>query len=135
MDCVSEFGTLLFSVILASFLVENENILEVKTWTFWSKFTPILRTIGQWTFLRNIVCFLVARKSHLSGCFGFVPQHFGMWRGPMNGTLSFYECGFSGGDTQNSTICKRISSKFLHSQAAGMQKLQVWHIHAILLLE
>ena len=28
--------------------------------------------------------------------FGFLPQNFGRWRGPMNGTLSFYECRFSG---------------------------------------
>ena len=31
--------------------------------------------------------------------FGFLPQTYGRWWGPMNGTLSFYECRFSGGDT------------------------------------
>ena len=31
--------------------------------------------------------------------FGFLSQNFGRWRGPANGTLSFYECRFSGGDT------------------------------------
>ena len=30
--------------------------------------------------------------------FGFLPQKFGRWQGPMNGTLSFYECRFSGGE-------------------------------------
>ena len=31
--------------------------------------------------------------------FGFLPQNFWKWQGPTNGTLSFYECRFSGGDT------------------------------------
>ena len=25
--------------------------------------------------------------------FGYLPQNFGRWWGPMNGTFSFYECG------------------------------------------
>ena len=29
--------------------------------------------------------------------FGFLPRNCGRWWGPMNGTLSFYECRFSGG--------------------------------------
>ena len=28
--------------------------------------------------------------------FGFLPENFVRWRGPMNDTLSFYECRFSG---------------------------------------
>ena len=31
--------------------------------------------------------------------FVFLPQIFGRWWGPVNGTLSFYECRLSGGDT------------------------------------
>ena len=31
--------------------------------------------------------------------FGFLPQNFWKWQGPTNGTLSFCECRFSGGDT------------------------------------
>ena len=44
----------------------------------------------------------------------------------MNGTLSFYECRLSDGDTQrwwahpNPTCCNRIHLNFLHSQAVGM---------------
>ena len=46
----------------------------------------------------------------------------------MNGTLSFYECRFSSGDTMrwwahsNPILCKRICLNFLHSQTEGMQK-------------
>ena len=32
--------------------------------------------------------------------FDFLPQNFGEWQGPINGTLSLYECRLSGGDTQ-----------------------------------
>ena len=55
--------------------------------------------------------------------FGFLPQNFWRWQGPTNGTLSFYECRFSGGDTMrwwgqsNPKICKRIGLNLLHSQA------------------
>ena len=31
--------------------------------------------------------------------FGFLHQNFGRWQGSMNGTLSFYECRFSGENT------------------------------------
>ena len=31
--------------------------------------------------------------------FGFLLLNFGNWNGPMNGTLSFYECRISGGNT------------------------------------
>ena len=31
--------------------------------------------------------------------FGFLPQNIGRWPAPMNGTLAFYECKFSGGGT------------------------------------
>ena len=44
----------------------------------------------------------------------------------MNGTLSFYECRFSGGDTMKwygHSIWKRICLNFLRSQVAGTQKL------------
>ena len=30
----------------------------------------------------------------------FLPQNFRRWWGPTNGTLTFYECRFSGGDPQ-----------------------------------
>ena len=32
--------------------------------------------------------------------FGFLPENFERWQGPMNGTLAIYECRLSGGDTQ-----------------------------------
>ena len=37
--------------------------------------------------------------------FGFLPQNFGRCRGPTNGTLSFSECRFSGGDTMRRWVC------------------------------
>ena len=40
--------------------------------------------------------------------FGFLPQHFGRWWGPTDGTLSFYECWFSGGDTQTLPYAKEF---------------------------
>ena len=46
--------------------------------------------------------------------FGYLPQNFKWWWVPMNGTLSFYECRFSGGDTMkwwghsNPILCKRV---------------------------
>ena len=44
--------------------------------------------------------------------FGFLPQNFGSLRGPMIGTLSFYECRLSSGDTlrcySNPTCCNEI---------------------------
>ena len=43
---------------------------------------------------------LVARRVTLVVAFGFLPQNFGRWQGPTNVTLLFYECMFSGGDTQ-----------------------------------
>ena len=61
--------------------------------------------------------------------FGFLSPNFGRWWGPLNGTLAFYECRFSGGDTMrrwghsNLTLCKRIYFNFLRSQVAGTQKL------------
>ena len=33
--------------------------------------------------------------------FGFLVQNLGRWPGPTNGTLSIYECRFSGGDTMS----------------------------------
>ena len=54
--------------------------------------------------------------------FGFLPQTSGKYWGPMNGTLSFYEARFSGGDTErswghaNPTCCNRIHLNFLHSE-------------------
>ena len=59
---------------------------------------------------------------------GFLPQNFGRWYGPMNGTLLFYESGFSVGDTMrwwghaSPTVCKRICLNFLHLQAVGTKK-------------
>ena len=58
-----------------------------------------------------IHCWLV--RVTLVVAFGFLPQNFGMWWGPANGTLPFYECRFCGGDTMrwkrhsNPTLCKR----------------------------
>ena len=49
---------------------------------------------------------------------GFLAQNFGRWWGVMNGTLSFYECRFSGGDTMrwwghsNSTCAKEFFELF-----------------------
>ena len=46
--------------------------------------------------------------------FGYLLQNFERWWGPMNVTLSFYECRFSGGDAMrwwghwNPTLCKRV---------------------------
>ena len=45
--------------------------------------------------------------------FGFLPPNLVRLQGPTNGTLSFYECRFSSGDTMrwwgysNPTLCKR----------------------------
>ena len=50
-------------------------------------------------------------QSHLSGCFR--PRNVGRWRGPMNRTLSFYECRMSGGDTLS-------SGEFLSYTLCGM---------------
>ena len=33
--------------------------------------------------------------------FSFLPQIMGRWWGPTSGTLSFYECRLSGGDSEN----------------------------------
>ena len=63
--------------------------------------------------------------------FDFLLQNFGRWQGPMNDTLSFYECRFSGGDTMrwwgnsNPTSWKITCLNFLLSQAVGMHKLWV----------
>ena len=52
--------------------------------------------------------------------FGYLLQTFERWWGLMNGTLSFYECRFSGGETMSwwgqSTLCKGCLN-FLHSHA------------------
>ena len=32
--------------------------------------------------------------------FGFLPQNFGGWEGPINAILSFFYCTLSGGDIQ-----------------------------------
>ena len=47
--------------------------------------------------------------------FGFLPQNFGRWKGPMNGTLSFYECRLSGGELRDSgdTITPPVVIKFI----------------------
>ena len=37
-----------------------------------------------------------------------MPQNFGRWWGPMNGTLSFYEYRLSGGDTQGVGMLKHL---------------------------
>ena len=89
---------------------------------------------------------LVARSSHLSGCFRLLapifwglsgcfrllaPNFFGRWQGPMNGTMLQYEYRLSGRDTMkwwrhsNATLCNIIYLNILHSQAVGMQKLWV----------
>ena len=63
----------------------------------------------------------------LLAALGFLPQHYGRQLGPTNGTLSFYECRFSGGDTMRwrghstPTLHKRICFNFLHSQAVGIE--------------
>ena len=62
--------------------------------------------------------------------FGFLPQNFGRWWGPINSILSFYEYRFSDGDTiwwwgHSNTLCKRICLNILHCMAAGMYKLRV----------
>ena len=60
--------------------------------------------------------------------FGFLPQNFGRWWGPMNGTFSFYECRLNGGDTQKwlghsiPSCWNQIDLNFLHSQVVGMLK-------------
>ena len=54
--------------------------------------------------------------------FGFLPQNGGMWSGPMNGTLSFYECSWSSGNSMrwwrysNPTCYNPIYLKFVHSK-------------------
>ena len=40
--------------------------------------------------------------------FGFLPQNFGRWWEPTDGTLSFYECRFSGGNTQTRPRAKEF---------------------------
>ena len=51
--------------------------------------------------------------------FDFWPQNFGRGWGPMNVTLSFYECRLSGGETQrwwghsNPTYCNQICLTFI----------------------
>ena len=47
----------------------------------------------------NIKSYLVARRFHVSGYFGFFASKFGRWRAPII-ALSFYECRMSGGETQ-----------------------------------
>ena len=64
--------------------------------------------------------------------FGFLPQNLGRCYEPMNGTLSFYECRLSGGDTMrwwghsNPTCCNQICLNLLHSPVKGMLKHQSW---------
>ena len=65
-------------------------------------------------------------KSYIA-CFGFLPQIL-----RQNGTLSFYECRFSSGDTtrwykhSNPTLYKIICLNFLHTQLVpGTQKFWV----------
>ena len=59
---------------------------------------------------------------------GFLPQNFRRWQGSMNGTLSFYKCRLSSGDTQRwwghstPTCCNQIHLNFLHLEAVGMLK-------------
>ena len=61
--------------------------------------------------------------------FGLLPQNFGWWQGPPNGTLSFYECRLSGEDTQrwwehsSPSYCNQIHLNFLHSQRVDTKTL------------
>ena len=65
--------------------------------------------------------------------FGFLTQNFGMWWGHTIGTLLFYECRFSGGDTMrcwgdsNPTLCKRIWSFCTHRQQ-GCKNFRCQHL-------
>ena len=60
--------------------------------------------------------------------FFFLPQNFERWQGVINGTLSFYECKFSGGDSMmlwehsNPSLCARICLNSLFLQVEGMHK-------------
>ena len=60
--------------------------------------------------------------------FGFLVKKYGKrWR-HMNGTLSFYECRLSDGDTKrrghsNPTWCNQINLNFLHSEVVGCKNI------------
>ena len=47
----------------------------------------------------------------LVAVFSFLLKKFGRWQGPTIGTLSFYDCRLSGGDTQ-STCCNQRNLNF-----------------------
>ena len=74
---------------------------------------------------KNYFCFRSNIKEPLLVAFGILPKNFGRWRRPMNGTLEFYECRLSGGDTETPRavikfVTVRISSggKVRFSQAS-----------------
>ena len=51
--------------------------------------------------------------------FGFLPQNFGTWWGSVNGTLSFYECSLSAGDTQSLPILIKFVCTFCTDRQWG----------------
>ena len=66
--------------------------------------------------------------------FGFLPQNFGRWWGPMNGTFSFYECRLNGGDTQKwlghstPTCWNQIDLNFFTLTGGGNAKTLLSHL-------
>ena len=61
-------------------------------------------------------------KFTLMVTFGFSSQNLERWRGPLNGTLSFYGCRFSGGDAQTLPSAKE-SLELSALTVEGMKKL------------
>ena len=65
--------------------------------------------------------------------FGFLSQNFGRWWGPMNDTLSFYECRLSGGDTQTplgviKPPCETFTTFHLIFSWAGNRGDNYWNV-------
>ena len=67
--------------------------------------------------------------------FGILPHSFWRWQEPMNGTLSFYECSLSVGDTMrwwghsNPTICKKKKFELFALTDDRTQELCLYRSH------
>ena len=61
------------------------------------------RTDDRTKYLSRHVTLLVVHRVILVVGFAFLAKNFGTWQGAMNGTLSFYESGFSSGDSETSS--------------------------------
>ena len=81
--------------------------------------------LGDQFHLKGQTVLVAWRVGHLSGCFQlFAQKNFGRWRGPTIGTLSFYDCRLSGGDTQF-TCCNQRNLNFCTYRQPGWKNISL----------